>query len=214
VARLVRFYSGMMVRNDSKIKTVGQLKGRPFPTEFSRQRIVVYTTKAMLATGGLSVADIKPVPVANFARGVQFLVTGKVDGADGAPGSGIIRQANSKRALKFISLDATPANVKILDTILPGASFAQLKPSKRLPTIREKVTLLSFPYLLIAGKHVSDDAVYKALKALSGAKKDLVASHGIFNSFSPKNMAVRVPEVPYHPGAIRYYKETGAWPPK
>lgn len=214
IARLVPLQVGILVHNDSDITKLEQLKGRPFPTEWSRQKIALATTGGMIALAGLKWSDFKPVPVANFGRGVQMLVEGKVVATNAAPGSGTVREANSKIPMRFLSLPVTPESRRILQQHLPGAEFVLVKPQKRLPAVRAPVNLISYPYLLVAGAHVKEDTVYQVTKALYGAKKDLVASHGIFRAFSPKKMAIDTAGVPYHPGAIRFYREAGMWPPK
>lgn len=142
VGRLVPFQAGILVRNDSDIKMVEDLKGRAFSTEYSRQRIAQALVGGMIATAGLDWSDFKGVPVTNFARGIQLLVEGKVDGTDGAPGSGQNREANAKVPLRFLSLTDTPATRRILAERLPGARFDIVKPAQRLPTVRAPVTLV------------------------------------------------------------------------
>lgn len=213
VARLVDFFSGLMIRSDSDIKAVKDFKGRSFPTEFTQQGIVKFTTEAMLATGGLTWNDIRPAPVPNFARGIEMLAAGRVDGANGAPGSAIIQEANARTPIKFLSLVPSPENRAIIDRIIPGAHFAELGPAPHMPEIREKVTILGFPFLLVTAKHVPDEMIYQITKALHAAKDDMVASHGVFRSFAPEKMAVDTADLQYHPGAIKFYREKGAWPP-
>ena len=213
VARLVDFYAGLMVRVDSDIKSAKDFKGRPFPTEFTQQSIVKFTTEAMLATGGVGWDDIKPVPVVNFAKGIELLAARRVDGANGAPGSAIIQEANARTPIKFIPLERSPANQAIVDRIVPGAAFADLAPAPYMPEIRETVTMLGFPFMLVTGTHVSDETIYKITKALYEAKTDLIAQHGVFRSFDPKKMAVDAADLKYHPGAVKFYAENGLWPP-
>ena len=93
--------------------------------------------------------------------------------------------------------------------VAPGSFFATVKPSKRMPYIEKPTTMLGFDYLLLAGKHVSDEIAYKAAKALHDNKKALIAGHGVFRQFQPKQMAKEGVGVDYHPGAVKFYKEAG-----
>jgi TRAP transporter TAXI family solute receptor len=214
VGALVPFYVGLLVRDDGSIKSVKDFKAKPFPTEFTRQKMALYTTEAVLAMGGLTWKDIKPVPVATFGRSVEYLISGKVVAANAAPGSAIVREAHAKTPVTWVPVEPSAENQKALDRIIPGSTFATLEPSPRDPTIKQKTTMITFPYVLVSGKHVSDDVIYAVTKALYEGKKELVASHGIFNSFKPEGMAVPAAELEYHPGAIKFYKEKGMWPPK
>jgi hypothetical protein len=57
---------------------------------------------------------------------------------------------------------------------------------------------------------MDEKLVYEMTKLLFEKKADLVAVHKQANKLDLKN-AVAVSSVPYHPGAIRYYKEKGVW---
>jgi hypothetical protein len=116
--------------------------------------------------------------------------------------------------MRFLSLPNTPESRRALQQHVPGAYFTMVKPKKRLPAVRGPVTLIGFPYLLVAGAHVKDEVVYQSAKALHGARTELIASHGIFRGFSPGKMVVDSKGVPYHPGAIKFYREKGMWPSK
>ena len=41
----------------------------------------------------------------------------------------------------------------------------------------------------------------------------MIKGHPVFRSFRPNAMTEEI-GVPWHPGAIKYYKEIGQWPPK
>ena len=66
---------------------------------------------------------------------------------------------------------------------------------------------------LISSTHVSADMVYKAIKAIHENKPMLVAASPSLNSFDPSAMSEES-VVPYHPGAEKFFKEVGQWPPK
>ena len=68
-----------------------------------------------------------------------------------------------------------------------------------------------FDYLLLVGTHVKEEVAYKAVKALYGNKKQLVAGHGVYRGFAPKLMGKKGIGVDYHPGSVRFYREVGIW---
>ena len=67
---------------------------------------------------------------------------------------------------------------------------------------------------MLANDKVADDVVYKLAKMMHDHKKDLAASFGALNGFDPNRMDKDMGPVQFHPGAIKYYKEIGPWPPK
>ena len=64
--------------------------------------------------------------------------------------------------------------------------------------------------LLVVHAEMPEDLAYRIVKALFEAKAELSAVHPAARELDPKTAAVGAP-LPYHPGAVRYYREVGAW---
>ena len=209
LARLVEFQVGFMVRKDSAIRSVADLKGKRLPSGFTSQKLVGVLVRASLAAEGMSYADVTGVPVPNFVRGTDELVAGRVAASYLAPGSGIVRKAHASIGIRFLPLKEGPGSLSKLQSIAPGAYYTVVKPSKRLPYVTEPTKMVGFDYLIIAGAKVSGDVAYKAAKALHQNKKALIAAHGVFRGFKPGLIAKKGLGVEFHPGAAKYYKEAG-----
>jgi TRAP transporter TAXI family solute receptor len=63
--------------------------------------------------------------------------------------------------------------------------------------------------ILVTGDKMTDDDAYKIVKTLVEKKADLVAVHKDAASFSLENQVQSRSPVPFHPGALRYFKEMG-----
>lgn len=63
--------------------------------------------------------------------------------------------------------------------------------------------------ILVTGGRMSDDDAYKIVKTLVEHKADLVAVHKEAESFSLDNQVQERSPIPFHPGALRYFKEKG-----
>lgn len=63
--------------------------------------------------------------------------------------------------------------------------------------------------LIVTGSKMSDDDAYKIVKTLVEKKDDLVAVHKEALSFSMDNQVQDRSPVPFHPGALKYFKEKG-----
>jgi TRAP transporter TAXI family solute receptor len=81
IARLYPFRVGVFVRDDSDIQTIADLKGASITYGFSSQVTLNRVLQALLATGGLTEADIEPVLVPNVVRGADDFSAGRVDAA-------------------------------------------------------------------------------------------------------------------------------------
>ncbi len=211
LTRLLTFQVGFMVRKESDIQAITDFKGRRFPSGFTSQKIVETLVRAAFATEGMSFKDVNGVPVPNFIRATDEMVAGKVEGSFLAPGSGVVRKANARVKIRFLSLRENPENAKTISKIAPGSFYTVVKPVKRMPYIEKPTTMLGFDYLIIVGTKVADEIAYKSVKALYGNKKGLVAGHGVLRGFSPKLMGKKGIGVDYHPGAVKFFKEAGIW---
>src|SRR3989304_5963861 len=70
---------GFYVRKDSSVQTVADLKGKRIPTDFPGIPIVGLSSRAGLASAGLSYADIVKVPVSDLQAGNQAFMEGRTE---------------------------------------------------------------------------------------------------------------------------------------
>jgi uncharacterized protein len=63
--------------------------------------------------------------------------------------------------------------------------------------------------ILVTGDRMSEDDAYKIVKTLVEKKAELVAVHKEAESFSLDNQVQERSPIPFHPGALRYFKEAG-----
>lgn len=208
---------GMAVPNDSPAKSIKDLKGLRVPAQFTAQSTIRAVQDAVLATGGISTADMKPFPVPDYVKGMIALGEGKVDTALFGPGTAASQQVHAELAsrggLRFISLEDTPQSLAAMRKVFPSAYFSVMQPSAALPGIIGPTRIMAYSAFMVTSTKISDDVVYKATKAIYGNKDALVASSATLRRFEPKEMAEKNP-VPYHPGAEKFFKEVGMWPPK
>jgi hypothetical protein len=95
---------------------------------------------------------------------------------------------------------------------MPGSYAVTVKPGGRLQEVKQEMPQIGFDLVLFAGANVSDDIVYNVTKALHGNKDSLKATFGPLVLFDPAKMGKQYPDLQYHPGAIKFYKEAGIWP--
>ncbi len=211
VTTLVPFSVGIMVRADSDINAMTDLKGRPFPSGYSAQKLVDVMQDAILGAVGVDESMLEPVPVPNFAKGAELLAQGTVAGVLLAPGSGIVDKTNAETPVKFLPVPDTPEVVAAIQRDLPSTYITEVKPNPRMPYITEPVKLVGYKYTLVTNKDVPEDVVYKVVKALYENKDAIAETHGVFKQFDPSDMAVPLSGIDYHPGAVKFFKEAGIW---
>jgi hypothetical protein len=99
---------------------------------------------------------------------------------------------------------APKMNAKYGDLYAPGTIPPGSYPSYDKPNANTDVW-----NILVTGDKMSDDDAYKIVKTLVEKKADLVAVHKDAASFSLENQVQSRSPVPFHPGALRYFKEMG-----
>ena len=121
-------------------------------------------------------------------------------------GDSLLKDVASKRPLVWIDGDMARMQ-KAAETfhfkadIVPKGTYPFLE--RDYPTIRMWVSLL-------AGAHVPDEVVYKYVKAIAENEARVQSIGGsLKTSFTTAKMATNPANLPYHPGALRYYKEKG-----
>src|SRR3954469_22325940 len=144
----------------------------------------------------------------NSAIGLDAITDGKADMFMNARnlGDSLVKEIASKRALLWIDGDMAhfekaAATFHNKADRVPKGTYAFME--KDYPTVRMWVSLL-------AGAHVSDEAVYKYVKAVAESEARVQSIGGsLKTSFTVAKMATNPASLPYHPGALRYYKEKG-----
>ncbi len=205
--------SGIGVRADFPIKTIADLKGKRVPIGYNSGRIFHFLQGAALATAGLTEKDVKGVPTPNFVEGIKAFMAGRTDSAYFPYNSGIAKQAMATvpGGWRYLSIDGSPDGQKKMEEFTPTSMAAGVKPGANSTGVSVDPTyLVRVDVLMLASSKVSDEVVYKVVKAAHGNKDALVKALGAFRGFDPKGM-VRNHPAPYHPGAIKFYKEVGLW---
>ncbi len=213
VSTLMKFRVGPLVADKSDIKTLADLKGKKIPSRFSAAPLFGEFMGAFLGNGGVSEKDVTLVPVSSLRQHWDALTEAKLDVVVGAVGTGYLNlMAKKIGGVRFVSMDDSPAGLAAVHKYLPGVTIETVQPGPKLTGVAAPVKVTHFDYMLFAGKDVSDEIVYKVTKAMYDNEKDLIAASPLWRSFKPANMA-RDQGMPFHPGAIKLFKEKGLMKP-
>jgi hypothetical protein len=161
---------------------------------------------------GFAIGDIEKwggsFVLGNSAIGLDAITDGKADVFMNARnlGDSLVKDIAGKRALLWIDGDRATIQ-KAADTFNFKADMVAKGTypfmDKDYPTVRMWVSLL-------AGSHVPDEVVYKYVKAIAENEARVQGIGGsLKTSFTTAKMSTNPANLPYHPGALRYYKEKG-----
>jgi hypothetical protein len=209
VTRLFPLNLGIIVRKDSGIRTAADLKGKCYPVGFTAQKGQVKVATALLANAGLTYNDVKGSPVPNTSRGNEDFSQGKCDSAMMALGAARLKQTDAQvGGVRILPIDASPEGLARIRKFVPHAYVYQLKAGS-VPGAEVATPIMSYDIILVASTNTKDDDVYKAVKAMHGGKAKLTAITPVLRDFDPAKMHTDYAGLPYHPGAIKFYKEAG-----
>ena len=104
----------------------------------------------------------------------------------------------------------TPIRVVLVDDdrlVLAGLR-SHLRPAP-IPAMDKDNAIAEVWNLIVTGDKMSNDDAYAIVKTLVEKKADIVAVHKEAESFSLENQVQERSPVPFHPGALKYFKEKG-----
>ena len=208
-ASLMPFRGGFLVKADSDIRSLSDLKGRRIAAGFPSQLLALVMHKAYLTNGGLTYEDVIPVPVSTMRGHWELFKEGRVDGVMTSVGSGVVKELEASIGeLRYLPMNNSAKSLEILQGALPGAYFVTVNPGKNLDGATEKFITLAYDYGLWVSADVEDAMVYRVVKALHQNAEEFKAVNPLTRQYDPRKTS-RAQEIPYHPGAIRYFKEAG-----
>ena len=186
------------------IKTVADLAGKSVSIGDSGSG-VYFNAIDVLGAYGLTENDIKPT-YQSFADSTEALKDGNIDAAfvvAGAPTTAVTSLAAEKQVY-LVSLDdehidalvaASPYYTKY---VIPADTY-------KLP---EDATTVAVGAVVVARDAVSEDDVYNFLDGVFNNLDALAQAHDKAKELSLE-FASSVTDVPYHPGAVKFFSEKG-----
>jgi uncharacterized protein len=211
VGAVFPFYIGWFVKKDAPYKSLTDLKGKKvtvgYTTAPQQRRPVI----AALAAEGLTEADFDGVPVPHVVRGADDFMQGKVEATSFAVGAGKVAEVEAKvGGIRYLNVPSTPEAVNRIKKLMPTAYVDVLKPSPAFVGVIGPTSLIFEDYVIVAGAHVTEEAAYKSAQVLHQHQAELAAVAKPYDNYDPKKLATDR-GLPFHPGAIKYYKEKGIW---
>jgi len=198
----------IITRASSDIRKIQDLRGHSLTSDYGGNAIVKHILEVYLASGGLEWKDVKNVPVPDVASGLQSLREARVDAAfGGAPDT--VRELDAAISIRPVPLDSTQKALAKAREILPSARPVLIK--KGTAVLKEDTMAIGYPNYLAASSKLSEGAAYEVVKALWENYKELHPVHPWLKGWVREEMFDPDPPAPYHPGAVKFYKEKGLW---
>jgi len=203
---------------DTNIFKLTDLKGKRVVAGYTANPSIAGGLRGLMANAGLTEADVIGVPVVNFAAGLRALIEKRVDVAVGVVGPNpLLQELEVSRGIRVIPMDESPAAIERAMKAYPGAVTGTVtRTHPRTIWVKEgipdKYTGMSYQWMVVSPKSLSDEPIYKMAKSFLEHRQELA---DMYPQYKPELVFERMVSVnapiPYHPGAIRYFKEAGLW---
>lgn len=211
VARLVPWYTGLVVKKDSAIKSLKDLKGQPVPAGFSGNPLGKVLITGYLANAGMTFEDTRQVPVPAFPRMFDAFKQQQTVTSIATIGMAQLKEWESALGgVRFLSFDGSPAAVAAVTRHVPHSYVVEVKPGPGRTGVDAPTNMLVYDYALWANAKVPDEVVGKIVQALHDNPGDLKATSPLYAEYEPAQLGRDV-GVPYHPGAIKALQAKGVW---
>ncbi|MFT7441106.1 MAG: TRAP transporter TAXI family solute receptor [Sulfitobacter sp.] len=210
VANLQPLLEAIFVRGDSDIMSVADLKGKRMTDGYTAQNTILPQLSAIYATAGLTRDDVEQVSVASVVAGADAFMAGDTVGFIFAHGAGKVREADAAvGGLRALGIDdPSDANLAAAREYWPTASFQDVAGGS-MPGVTEDTTYIAFPQVVFTHADVSDEVVYQMAKAIYEQASVMGESFPPMRAFNPQDMMGDPGTAEFHPGALKFFAETG-----
>ena len=208
VANLYPQYFQVAALADAKINSFADLKGKSLVTQ-PKGNTAEILTDTVLKLNGMSYQSLAK---ANFQASYTDAVSMLKDGhaqvmtlGTTAPASAVMDLA-SARDMKLVPVDDKTMNE--LKKQNPGYNKLVIK-AGTYPKQDRDVPVIGYSTHIVAACDLPEDVVYKMTKAMASNVDTMAAVVKPISGLTAKDMAIDI-GVPFHKGALKYYKEVGA----
>ncbi len=207
LANLYPQYFQMVVLEESGIKGVADLKGKgicPGPKGHTGELLA----QQVLQIHGLSYGDMSKINHVSYSDAVALMKDGHAQGfllGTTIPASSILDLATNKK-IRLLSLPED--KIKELQKMNAGY-LKRVIPKGTYPGVDYDVAGVGYFTHLVVSAKLPEDLVYKITKILVTNVERLGQVVKDMEGVKAKDLALDI-NVPFHPGALKYYKEVGA----
>jgi len=200
-----------LVRKDSPIKTIQDIRGKRVTGEYPAQLANWYNLYGYLAGAGMKWEDVKIIPVPGVNEGVDALIQGRADVSLCALNAAKVKEADAAVGVRHLSIDCSADGEKRLRHSVPGYYPHWLKRGQATAIV-EDTCVNAYDIYLTSHKGAPDRVISAVLKGIWDNIDKLPPLHPSFKDWTRQRAVDLDVTMPYHPGAVQYFKERGVWP--
>lgn len=191
------------------INSIADLKGKRVSTGSPGSATEVFAHRVLEAAGLSPQKDMR-IERLGASESANAMKDKKIDAfffVVGLPTSAVTDLASTPGIkIKFLDhANLIPAMVKkngniYIADVIPKATYAGMDKDNQATAVAN---------MLVANANMSDDVAYNIVKTVFEKRPDLIAVHKTAADITLERQKKEASPVPWHPGAIRYFKEKG-----
>jgi TRAP transporter TAXI family solute receptor len=204
VATLYPQYFQVVVRTDSGITSVKDLKGKAVSTQ-PRGNTGEQIANHILKVNGITYNDVK-MSFVSYTDSVSQMQDGHAQAfmlGTTVP-SGAVMDLASARDIKLLDLSGHLAEMKKLN---PGYTLVTV-PKGTYPKQDADVKVIGYATHIVASCKLPPETVYGMTKSMAQNVAAMATLNKAMAGLTPKEMAEDI-GIPFHPGAAKFYAEAG-----
>jgi hypothetical protein len=202
LGRVYDDYLQLVVRADSSIRAVADLRGKRVWTRFAGTTAIPAIPRVLDAAFGPNGMSHVVESGRSITRSFEDLTTGRIDAmffSGGLPTPGI-QAANRKQPMRIVDMSAVLPALQRQYPVYGAATVpSAVYDSPGAPST------LTIPNFLLATKDLPNDLVGELLKAMFAGRHNLTQRLKVAMSLD-ESAALNTGPVPLHPGAVAYYR--------
>ncbi len=204
IAAIYPNYIQIVARADSGIRTIADLKGKKVSVGAPKSGTEL-NARAIFNAAGITYKDLAKVEYLSFGESVELMKNRQLDVTLQSAGLGVSALRDLATSVDIVVVSIPPDIVK--KTNDPAYLPATI-PANTYRGQTTDVPAAAVQNYLVTQDGVSNDIVYGMTKALWTNLDALTAAHSAAKAIDAKRALEGMP-IPLHPGAEKYYKETG-----
>lgn len=199
-----------MVRADSDLRSIEDLHGQRVVVIFRANAALEQLHRGILATGGLTADDVDSMTVAGLPEAMRMLTEGRADAVPTGMNTALSLQVDSTLpgGVRYLTMGRDEAR---LAETMPGARIVTVLPDETTPGVEGPTRVSRVPDFLNTGTHLSDDQAYAIIRTIHENWDELRSTYAQMSTTRVEDIVPADNLHPYHPGAIRYFREAGLW---
>ncbi len=210
LAVLYSSYTHLVTLADSGITDVAQLKGHVISMGAAGSGTATLGYRILEAAGLNTKSDIRTQSL-GVAQSVDALKDGKIDAFfwnGGLPTASVLDLVNTPRIrARFLSTEGTLPQLE--KTYGPSLYYRAIIP-KGMYQQDADIPVVGVAVLLVVSETMAEDLAHDITRVLFEKQPELATIHPQAKVLSLKTATTGSP-IPFHPGAIRYYRDQQAW---